>query len=81
MDSSSTLSSSDYSEDFEEYDSSKGGNGSLKPAEVLSSPKRPPVVLPARTNPVQRKARSQYNPGKINNLGLGKIEIVLCNTY
>ncbi len=77
----STASLSDYSEDFEEYDSSKGGKGSLKHAEVMSTPKRPSVGLPTRTIPGQRKARSQYNrPGRINNFSLGKTEIVMCNT-
>lgn len=50
-------SSSDYSDDFEEYESSKTLlNGSSKPPEVLNTPSRAPLAQP---DPSQRRTQSK----------------------
>ncbi len=71
MESPSSL--SDYSEDFEEDDSSKGG--SSKPTlvtEVAFTPQRPPQTV-TRTDPGQRKIRSHYNPTTRRNFRQGML--------
>ena len=67
---------SDYSEDFEDEQSSKGARDSSKHLEVVSTPKRAPVSYYNKTNPAgQRKARSHYNPsvGRVKNWSMGEL--------
>lgn len=60
---------SDYSEDFEEDDSSRGVEAA-KPLVLDSTPKHGSLkhTRLTRTDPIPRKAKSHYNPavGKVN---------------